>query len=50
MERLSVALRDSPSPRNLRGQISMPFLELPGLQQSGLEGRGYLKHLCTCDK
>ena len=45
MERLPVALRDSPSPRNPKGLSSMLFLEPPGSQQSGLEDRGYSENL-----
>ena len=45
MERLSVTLRDSPSPRNPKGLILMLFFELRGLQQSGLEGRRYSENL-----
>ena len=45
MERPSVALRDSLSPRNPKQLILMLFVELPGLQQSGLEHRRYSKNL-----
>ena len=47
MERLSVVLRDFPSPRNTRGPISKPPLGSPALLQLGPEGRGYLENLHT---
>ena len=45
MERLSVVLRDSLSPRNPKELILKHFFELPGLQQSGLEDRRYSDNL-----
>lgn len=45
MERLSVTLKGSPSPRNPRGLTSMPLLGSPGSQRSGLEDHGYLERL-----